>query len=448
MRIVVAGAGDLGTYLIEQLSAERHELSVIDKSGDKLAHLVQKHDVATFKGNVLSYDNLVNVGVPKADLFVAVTESEELNLMSAILAKQVGAARVVARVRHSKLMQHEDVFDFAGLGVDEIISPDALAADEIAMLLDTKAFSQLMKFEHGRYYVAEFTVPAYSVVIGHTLQQVMRKYAAERVVFVAMVRDGVTYRAHEAMPIKEGDRLYFIAPPTGLHKVAKLQNGQPRKRKRAMVLGGSRAGIETTRHLHEKGYQVTLVEGDRAVAEELADFLPEALVVHGDMQEVGFFEEHDAQDMDALIAATGNPELNIISCLITKQLGVRHTIAFVKDVRYLKGAHEFGVDTLINKKFLAADFIVRHVMKGNVLSVASVPGLAMEILEFVVQERSPIAGLPLAGVELIAKGDVVVGGVLRANKAIDVPKTYIFKPHDKVIVACHDRAREAFQNIL
>ncbi|MCA9354292.1 MAG: Trk system potassium transporter TrkA [Candidatus Kaiserbacteria bacterium] len=448
MRIVVAGAGDLGTFLIAQLSAERHELSVIDKSAEKLERLAQKHDVATFRGNALSYDNLMEVGAAKADLFVSVTESEELNLMTAILAKRVGAKRVIARVRHSKLILHDDVFDFAGLGIDEIVSPDSLAADEVAMLLDTQAFSQLVKFEHGKYFLAGLIVPAYSTLIGHTLQQIARKYRAAGVEPIALVRDGMTYHASERLPLKETDHLYFIASSGGLHKMAKVQSGQTRRRKRAMVFGGSRAGIETTRRLQAKGYQVTMVEGKKSVAEELADFLPEALVIHGDMQESGFLEEHDVDEMDAIVAATGNPELNIISCLIAKQHGVRHTIAFVKDVHYLQGAYELGVDTLINKKYIAADFIFRHVKKRNVLSVASIPGLDMEIFEFLVKDRSPITGMPQKSIELIAKSEVVIGGVLRKNKPVELDPSYIFQPNDRVIVACHNAVRDAFQNML
>jgi trk system potassium uptake protein TrkA len=404
--------------------------------------------VATFKGNVLSYDNLVAVGASKADLFVLATESEELNLMAAVLAKRIGAKGVVARVRHSKLMLHDDVFDFAGLGIDEIISPDALAAEEIAMLFDTQAFSQLIKFEGGKYFLAGLTVPAYSVLVGRTLRQISRKYRTDHIEPIALVREGITHKVADKILIKEGDHLYFITSSGGLHKTAKIQSRQPRRRKRAMVLGGSRVGIETTRRLQDKGYQITVVEGKRSVAEEMADFLPGALIICGDMQEPSFLEEHGIDEMDALVAATGNPELNIISCLIAKQQGVRHTVALVKDTHYLKGTYEFGVDTLINKKLIAADFIVRHVKKKNVLSVASVPGLAMEVFEFAVKDLSPISGLLQKEVESIAKTEVVIGGVLRRGHSVLVDASYTFQPQDRVIVACHETAREMFQKML
>jgi trk system potassium uptake protein TrkA len=213
-------------------------------------------------------------------------------------------------------------------------------------------------------------------------------------------------------------------------------------------LGGGRVGIETGRKLLEKHFQVTVVERERAVAEELADLLPDALVIYGDTRESGFLEDHDIADMDALIAATGDPELNIISCIIAKKHGVDHTVALVKDYHYLHVTHEFGVDTLINKKMIAADFIVRHVKKGNVISVASIPGVDMEALEFIVKADSPIRDTRCADLELCEHSLVIIGGVLRAGKQVPLSDTLTLAVGDRVIAACHHSCRDEFQRLL
>ena len=448
MHIVVAGAGDLGTYLVEKLTEENHSLSVIDMDQDKLEDVASKHDVMVFRGNVLSYDNLVTVGVPTSDLFIAVTPREELNLMSAILAKRLGARHVIARVRHSKLLQHDDAFDFRGLGIDEIISPDALAADEIELLLDRPSYSDLVEFEHGRYYIAGLPVTDDDSFKNRTLSDIASDYADGQFTPVALVRDDATHLVAENLPIEVGDYVYFITKQQGLAQLAELANNKGKHTRRAIILGGSRAGIETARRLQNKKYRVTIVDRDRDWAEEMADFLPDVLVVHGNVQEPGFLEEHDINEMEAIVAATGDPEVNIISCLFAKKHGVRHTIAFVKDVHYLHAAHEFGVDTLINKKLISADFIFRHVGKGNVLSVASVPGLKMETIEFVVKDGSALVGKSLMELPLAQETRLVVGAVLRDNKPLQLEDSIEIQAGDKVIAACHHAIRQEFQALL
>jgi trk system potassium uptake protein TrkA len=448
MRIVIAGAGDVGTHLVQKLAKEQHALSVVDMSQDKLDLLSTKYDVTTFRGNCLSFDNLQGLGVPNADLFVGVTEAEELNMMTAILAKRMGAKRVIARVRHSKLMQHNDVFDLKGLGLDELISPDALAAEEIEMLLNEQVFSDLIKFEGGKYYLVGLPVKEDGGCLGKTLTQITEESSDGLFVPVAALHDDETVLVSEYEKCTKGDFVFFIAQHDGVVRLAHLTHGSQKRLKRAMILGGSRAGIETARRLQRKKYQVTIVERNRAFAEELAGFLPGVLVIYGDTRETGFLQDHDIEETDALIAATGDPELNIVSCIVAKKHGVEHTIALVKDYHYLHITHEFGVDTLINKKMIAADFIVRHVKKGHVLSVASVPGVDMETLEFQVKQDSEILGKKPFELELCKHSLVVIGGVIRKGSMLPVTETLTLKINDRVIAACHSRCREEFERLL
>jgi trk system potassium uptake protein TrkA len=448
MHIVVAGAGDLGTYLVQKLTDELHAVSVVDTDPIKLDELAARYDVSTFRGNILSYDNMHAIGVPDANLFVAVTPREELNLMAAILAKRVGAQHVIARVRHSKLIQHDDAFDFKGLGIDEIISPDALAADEIELLLDRPMFSDLIEFEHGRYYIAGLPVSDHDAFVNNTLRSIAESHGKGIFTPVALVRGGATHLVAEDVQAQPGDYVYLITKYEGLATLAKLVHDARKHTRRALILGGSRAGIESARRLQDKKFQVTLVDRDRTWAEDLADYLPDVLVVNGNAQEPGFLEEHDITDMEAIIAATGDPEVNIIACLYAKKHGVRHTVALVKDAHYLHAAHEFGVDTLINKKLIAADFIVRHVSKDNVLSVASIPGLAMETIEFVVKEGSNIVDRPLSSLPLTRETRLIIGAVLRNNKPLELSDTVVLQPGDKVIAACHHAVRREFQELL
>jgi len=448
MRIAIAGAGDLGTYLIEKLTEEGHEISLVDTRQEKLEELLSKYDIAVTKGSVLSYDNLVAVGAAAAHLFVAVTASEELNLMAAILAKRMGAERVVARIRHNKLIQHDDVFRFGELGIDDIISPDAVAAAEIEMLLDKRVFTDLITFAEGRFSVAGLVVEKSDHMIGKRLAELVCPHTPCHYVPIGLVRGEKTHIVADNLTLEAGDLAYFLAMQEGVSYLAKLARGHDRRVRRAMIVGGTRAGIETARRLQAKHYHVTMIEQLREYAEELAEWLPDVLVIHGSAQEPGFLEDHDIDEMDALIAATRDPEFNMVACLIAKRHEVPHTVALVKDVHYLNLTHEFGVDKLINKKMLAADYIVRHVKQGNVISIASIPGLLMETLEFVVRDNSLLAEKVIGDLELVRQTRVVIGGVLRSNKSLAVSNDLVLSPGDTVVAACHHSCRNEFQRLL
>jgi len=447
MRIVVAGAGDLGTHLVQKLTDEDHEVSVIDRDQTRLDALGAKYDVSHFRGNVLSYDNLVAIGAPEADLFVAVSSSEAHNLMGAILAKRVGAKRVVARVRHSKLKQHDDIFRFKDLGLDDIVSPDALAASEVELLLDKRAFTDLISFAHGRFHLAGLAVAADDGFLGKHLHALSYQ-EQNSYIPCALLRHGQTVLIDDTTKAELGDILFFLANQQGIARLAQTAHQHSRRLHRAMILGGSRAGIETARRLQHKKFHVTLVDRRPEWAEELAEYLPGVLVICGSAQAPGFLEDHDIEEMDALIAATGDPEFNIVSSLIAKRHGVPHTVALVNDTHYLHSTHEFGVDKLIDKKLIAADHISRHVKKDNVVSVASLPGLDMEVLEFVVQDGSELASTPWGELMCSRQGKLILGGVVRDGHQLPLTNITTLRAGDIVVAACHNECRQDFQNLL
>ncbi|MCA9362851.1 Trk system potassium transporter TrkA [Candidatus Kaiserbacteria bacterium] len=436
MKVVVAGAGDLGTYLIDKLTEQKHSVSVIDSNRDLLDRLSRRYDVSTLRGNVLAYDNLNSVKINETDLFIAVTSSEELNLMSAILAKRMGVVRTVARVRHAKLVKHDDVFKFNDLGIDEVISPDSLVADEIEMLLDRQAFSDLIEFEHGKYFVTGLQTTEKDRFIGKTLSTLTPSNPDAFIPF-ALMRDTKTYLVSADMKIESGDQLYFISQQRGLSTLARMGGARHASSRRVMILGGSRAGIETARRLTENGYQVTIIERNQGFANDLAEYLPEVLVVNGDSREVWLLEEHDIEGMQAVVAATGNPEHNLLACLAAKKYNVPYTVALVQDVYHSQTAHTFGVDALVNKKLIAADYIMRHVKKSSVLGVATISGLDMEVNEFLVKENSLLANDSPFMLSAVKETKIVIGAVIRDNQPLHLSDNLLLKPNDKLIAACH-----------
>jgi trk system potassium uptake protein TrkA len=232
----------------------------------------------------------------------------------------------------------------------------------------------------------------------------------------------------------EEDQVYFITDHKGMEELYNLSGKKREEIRNVMIMGGSNVGIKTARDLCEKRFNVKLIEKDKAKAFELADALPNALVINGDCRNVELLEEESLRSMDAFIAVTGNSETNIMSCLVAKSKKIKKTIALVENMDYFQISHSIGVDTLINKKLLAANNIFRHIRKGEVVALTRLNNLNAEILEFVVKPNSIVNG------ELIRNLDfprsAIIGGVIRSGEGIIALGDFKITEGDRVVVCC------------
>ena len=438
MKVIIAGAGDVGFHLAKLLAYEDHEIILIDLSAARLAHASKHLDVITIKGSSTSFSILERAEISLADLFIAVTQSEETNISTAIIAKHLGAKKTIARVQNMEFLFRKDKLNLYDLGIDEIISPESLAAREIKRLLREVAITDSFDFDNGKLSLIGVNICEKSIFDGKTLVDAARLHNSHTFNTVAILHENETIIPHGYTQYKANDHAYFIALPEGIERILSMSTLEKRQGlKRVMVLGGSKVGVHAARRLSKK-YKVKLIEQDKEKCFELADELPHVMVIHGDCRDVDLLQEEEISETDAFIAVTGNSETNIISCLVAKDNNVKKTIALVENVDYIHLSQNIGVDTMINKKLIAANFIFRYIRKGDIVNLTSIHGVDAEVLEFIVKAESKITTNPLRDVEL--PDSVIVGGVIRKGEAIIPTGDFQFRPKDRAVVLCKHEA--------
>lgn len=431
MRVIIAGVGNVGFHLAKLLCQEGQDIVLIDRAADKLKQAGNLIDAATIKGTSTSYAVLEEAQVSEADLLIAVTSSEEANIATAIIAKHLGAKRTVARISNTEFLYQKDKLNLKHLGIDEIISPESLAAREIKRLLKEVAITDHFEFEKGLLQLIGVNIDSKSPLNGKSMLEVAKINPDQSFMTVAILRNNETIIPYGDTRFEENDHAYFVAQPEGVEKLLFLSGKKKEGVKSIMILGGSRVGFHAAKILSAR-YNVRLIERDAQKCFELADQLPDAMVINGDGRNVDLLEEESINEMDAFIAVTGDSETNIISCLVAKKMGVKKTIAMVENMDYIHLSQSIGVDTMINKKLIAANFIFRHIRQGEIVSITSIHGVDAEILEFEVQESSKITQQELRNLQF--PKSAIIGGVIRNGEGLTTPGNFRFQPKDRVVV--------------
>jgi len=433
MRIIIAGAGDVGYHLAKLLAYEEQDITLIDQNGETLNQAASNIDVHTIKGNSTSYRVLEEANIHNVDLLIAVTSSEETNITTCIIGKHLGAKRTISRIENIEYLQNKDKLDLKDLGIDEIISPESLAAKEIKRLLKEIALTDTFDFDEGKLSLVGVHIDEHSRLKNKTLVETAHLNPAADFITVAILRNNETIIPHGDNKFLEGDHAYFIAQPDGIDKVISLSGRRKQGVKNIMILGGSKVGYHAAKRLSRK-FKIKLIEADREKCFELADELKNVMVICGDGRDVELLEEEGIGDMDAFIAVTGNSETNIISCLVAKNHGVKKTISLVENIDYIHLSQNIGVDTMINKKLIAANFIFRYIRKGDVISLTSIHGVDAEILEFIVKASSKITERAIKN--LAFPKQAIIGGVVRNGVGYTAMGDFQFRPKDRVVVLC------------
>lgn len=443
MRIIIAGAGDVGFHLAKLLAHEAHDIVLIDTDADKLKYASEHLDIAAIKGSASSYSVLEDAKVSKADLVISATSSEEANIATAIIAKHLGAKKTVARISNEEYLLKKEKLDLQSLGIDELISPETLAAREIKRLLKESALTDSFDFDKGVLSLMGISITGTGQLAGRTIMETAPLNPDGKFITVAILRNNQTIIPRGDTVFQTGDHAYFVALPEGVEKVLELAGKERVKIKDVMILGGSKVGFHTARKLALK-YNIKIVEPDRERCEELADQLPGVLIINGDGRDTDLLEEENISEMDAFIAVTENSETNIISCLVAKNHGVKKTIAMVENIDYIHLSQNIGVDTMINKKLIAANFIFRYIREGDVVSLTSMHGVNAEIVEYKVDDDAKILSDELRKLDF-PKG-AIIGGVIRNGRGYIAMGDFRFQPNDRVVVVTMPECMKKVEN--
>ncbi|MEP1096775.1 MAG: Trk system potassium transporter TrkA [Cyclobacteriaceae bacterium] len=431
MRIIIAGAGEMGFHLAKLLAAEEHDIVIVDTDNEVLEHVSSYLDVGTIKGSSSSPNILREAGVLKADLLISVTSIEEINIATCIIGKSLGAKKTIARISNIELLQQREDLNLKGMGIDEVISPASLAAKEIKRLLKQSALTDTFEFEKGTLSLVGIKIDKNSELMGKTLTESAYLNPDQSFTTVAILRENETIIPYGENKFLEGDHAYFVSEPEGIASVTNLAGKESVEIKNVMILGGSKVGVHTAKLLSKK-YKIKLIEADKEKCHQLAEELPDTMIINGDGRDINLLREEGIDQIDAFIALTENSETNIMSSLVAKNNGIKKTISLVENMDYIHLSQSVGVNTLINKKLIAANFIFRYVRKGEIVDLTSIHGVDAEILEFEIGDNAKILEKELKDLDF--PKSAIVGGVIRSGKGIAVRGNFEFMPKDKVVV--------------
>ena len=437
MKIVIAGAGDVGFHLATLLATENQDIVLIDNDQEVLDYAGSHVDALTMRGDATSISVLQQARLGSVDLFLAVTTSEKTNMVSAILAKKMGCRRVIARVDNEEYLCDENVGTICSLGIDQIISPRQLAAHEIERLIKQCSFTDIFEFEDGKLSLLGITLDDDSPLIGVRLRDIEQLETKVDLHPIAILRGNQTIIPRGFTQLQRRDHIYFITKPEKLKLVEEFLGKKRQTVKSIMILGGTPLAVSTARLL-QHDYKITIVESSKRRCQQINEQLTDVLVIRGDYTNVDLLQEEGLDNMDAFVALTGNSETNIISCLTARNHGVYKTIAQVENKEYIHISQGIGVDTLINKKLLAANDIFRHIRKGTVEAITSLHGVDAEVIEYVITRSNRITKHKIK--DLHFPETALVGGVIRGSETLIPNGNTQLQIGDKVIVFALPRA--------
>lgn len=447
MKIIIAGAGEVGFHLAKLLSYEAQDITLIDTDRESLAYADNHLDIKVLKGDSTSIAVLKEAKVNNSDMVIGVTSSETTNITFCLLAKQLGCKRTIARISNTEFIDNKELIRFEELGIDELISPEELAAAEIQLLLNQSAFNDTYEFEEGLLTMIGVFLPKNAPFVGKMVKEAAKIFPELHFMPIALKRKGTQFTLipRGDTVFKQGDQIYFITAAEGVDYLYKLTGMKKQEIKNVMILGGSKVGLKAARDLCLNKFNVKLIEKSKEKAAEIVDELPNALVINGDGRNVELLEEESLDSMDAFIAVTGNSETNIMSCLVAKSKHIKKTIAMVENMDYFQLSQSIGIDTLINKKLLAANSIFRYIRRGEVLALTRLNNLNAEILEFEVKSSSKVNGEIIK--ELDFPRDAIIGGVIRDGEGIIALGDFKILTGDKVVVCCLPNAIQKIEKL-
>ena len=430
MKIVIAGAGEMGSHLARMLSGNGHDITIIDSDQKLLSEVGSLADVITVEGDSTTFAVLREASVRKCDLFIAVNHEENDNVVAAMLAKKLGARKSIARIDNNEYLEPNNKEMFIDMGIDYLFYPEKVAAREVINLLGHTSTTEYVDFSSGKLSLVVFRLEPASPLVG----QVLTGFADETPLSyrtVAITRGGQTIIPREGEQFMEGDMVYVIARQDAVKEVMEFSGQSNIEIKNMMILGGSRIGIRIATELQDE-VNIKLVDYNADKAYRLAEMLDKTLIINEDGRNTDTMMEEGLANMDAFVAVTGRSETNILAAMLAKRMGVKKVIAEVENMNYINLAESIGIDTIINKKLVTASNIFRFTMSTDVQAIKCLTGSDAEVLEFIVKPNSPATKARIKDLGL--PEDTIIGGIVRGDKVFIAVDNMEINPYDRVVV--------------
>ena len=438
MKIVIEGAGEVGSHLANMLKSEANDVTVIDDNQQRIDALRAYTDVETVVGNPSSISVLREANVGDADLFIAVYPfaAQEINIVGALLAKRLGTRKVIARISDEDYLSSENKLLFKEMGIELLFYPERSAADEIIDFLKHNSTAETMEFARGKLQIAVYKINEDSAMLDLKLAEFIKPIDPETLKqfrIIAITREDKTIIPKLGTKFQYGDLVFVVSKRDAVETLNALFGKSNINIGSAMIIGGNATAAMLARSLDRSGVRVKLVERDRERCIELSEKLPSSVeVVIGDGRNSDFLFDEGIQSYDAFIALTSSDESNVLSCVVAKKFGVARTVAEVENMEYIKLAEEMGVDNVINKKLLTAGRIFRLTLSGKARFVHYMTGTNAEVIEYTVVPGSAITKGPIKDIDF--PENAIIGGVIRRNEAIIAVGDTVIEAYDRVAV--------------
>lgn len=436
MKIVIIGSGDVGIDLSSMLSREKHDVTVLDIDKEALARCSEYNDILTLEGSGTSALDLVRAGVSDANLVIAATDLDEINMVASMLSKRLGAKKVISRIRNEEFSDPNSLIRPSDMGIDVIINPELSVSKEIVQLVKRSAASDIIELAGGQIQIIGIRLEKDSPIIGITLLEYAQRNPNISFRVAAIFRGGITIIPGGKDKLRANDHIFIIAHSDEIKQIVRSTGVTEKNVHNIMIAGGTSIGRKVARLLNDvkPDWKIKLIEPNYNTSYKIAVENKNLLVLNGNPTDPSLLASEGIMNTDVFIAVTEDEESNIISCLMAKHLKVSKVIALVSKPNYIPLSQTIGLDSSVNKKLSAANEIHQHVRGENLLHVSALSGIEAEILEFQISANSKFANKPISKITF-PEGSVI-GGIITQGKARIAVGDSIILPGDSVIVFC------------
>ncbi|MFC1584012.1 Trk system potassium transporter TrkA [Fibrobacterota bacterium] len=450
MKIVIAGAGTIGVNVAAKLSQEGHDLFLIDNDNDRLRSADESLDLKTVVGDATSVEDLRSIKAGEADLLIAVTKSDTVNILACQLASKLGAKKNIARIRRSGCFKDPSILTPYDLGIDLVIFPEKEVAREILQLLFRAYATEVVTFFDERMEVVGLVVNDSSILVGKNRTE-MEELSKTRFNLVGIVRED-----EGIIPVdwdgtfQPGDKIYIVAPSGYMPEVAEDLGFEVKKLNNIFIYGGSAIGLNLARSLETSKVQTRILEPSRTVSRELAYELKKVLVLQGEGTDSSLLEGEGIEEADVFAAVTDDEEANLLSCILAKQMGAVKSVALVTKPDYVPLISALDVDAVISKRLITINRIMRFVRRGEVVSVSELSEEKIEAIEFRITNNTIVSGMELSSTEFKERfpKDAIIGGIQQESGDILIPDgSTELNVGDRVMVYCSQEAVKEVEKI-
>lgn len=439
MHVIIVGAGEVGTNIAAALASEGQDVVVMDRNARRVDDLRDRFDVQTFAGSGSNPTVLLEAGLRQADMLLAVTDSDEVNIVACLIAAAHSPATItVARIRSQEFISDETVLGKAGLNLDHVINPEVATADQIVRLLELPAAADVVDFEDGQIRLVALRVPQSSSFVGRTFMEVGASEQGRRLLFAARVRDAECIIPTGSDDIRAGDLLYAVIATDALRPVAEAIGLPWEPVGRVTIAGASNIGRVLASKLESSGLRVKLIEQEENQALAAAEELQKTVVLNGSPTDTDLLLQENIQDCDAYLAVLGEDEANVVASLHAKALGARRVVSLIGRPEYVPLIANAGVDVAINPRQVAVSSILHFVRRGRIVRVTPIAGGVAEAIEFVALETAAVVGRPLK--EVTFPRHALVGALIRDGDVEIASGDTVINPGDRVLVVALKKA--------